>query len=334
MIMIVIVVRRLWFRYGHLFRGKTTRSQSNIYLSNMCLFTNCRKLDDSCLTHWLSALLLVLLNCRLRDRDLIGLFPPYLWTVWFSKAPKGNGIGATTITITMTITITITITIKEYYYYQRTPVHVITLVFLCSARLWELGFGSKTPLPLCRGPQGRCSIRKSWIYHVMWLLPIIVLIRWLFLNERMSNNNHLIGQLPKIITSRESCQSPINDPLLARPPRGTGWCESSRRTPTPTRRLAVSVLCLALVSIITIININVCMLIDITSMFSLSAIISITIIDSSISISINIRNLHADQGGSIERLLEYGWKPHRVCSGSAKPLTISYIDYPTHCPNP
>ena len=38
--------------------------------------------------------------------------------------------------------------------------------------------------------------RKSWNYHVMWLLQIIFLIRWLYLNERAANNNHLIGQLP------------------------------------------------------------------------------------------------------------------------------------------
>ena len=43
-------------------------------------------------------------------------------------------------------------------------------------------------------------VSESWIYHVMWLLPIIIIIRWLFLNECISNNNHLIGKLPEIIS--------------------------------------------------------------------------------------------------------------------------------------
>ena len=46
-------------------------------------------------------------------------------------------------------------------------------------------------------------------YHMMWLLSIIFLIRWLYLNERISSNTHLIGKLPKIITSHDSFQSPV-----------------------------------------------------------------------------------------------------------------------------
>ena len=43
----------------------------------------------------------------------------------------------------------------------------------------------------------------------MWLSPTIFLIRWLFSNERVSKNNHLIGELPKTIASHDSFQSPI-----------------------------------------------------------------------------------------------------------------------------
>ena len=53
---------------------------------------------------------------------------------------------------------------------------------------------------------------ENWIYHVLWLLSTIFLIRWLYLNEHIiinKTNNHLIGQMPNIITSHGSCQSPV-----------------------------------------------------------------------------------------------------------------------------
>ena len=43
---------------------------------------------------------------------------------------------------------------------------------------------------------------------MMRLSSIIVLLRWLYLNERISQNNHLIGKLSKTITSYDSIQSP------------------------------------------------------------------------------------------------------------------------------
>ena len=54
---------------------------------------------------------------------------------------------------------------------------------------------------------------ESWIYHVMRLLSIVFLIRWLYLNERIQSNNHPIGKLPKVIASHDSFQSPAL-PLL------------------------------------------------------------------------------------------------------------------------
>ena len=47
------------------------------------------------------------------------------------------------------------------------------------------------------------------IYHVMWFLSFVFLIGWLYLNERMSNNTHLIGTQSTIATSHDRCQSPI-----------------------------------------------------------------------------------------------------------------------------
>ena len=49
-----------------------------------------------------------------------------------SKAPQGNGIGATGS--------------------KTPPPHIRTLVFLCSVWFSEPWFGSKTPLPLYRCP--------------------------------------------------------------------------------------------------------------------------------------------------------------------------------------
>ena len=43
----------------------------------------------------------------------------------------------------------------------------------------------------------------------------IFLIRWLFSNEHISNDNHLIGRLPTIITSHGSFQSPIMNLMTA-----------------------------------------------------------------------------------------------------------------------
>ena len=51
----------------------------------------------------------------------------------------------------------------------------------------------------------------SWIYDVMWLLSIFFLIRWLYLNQRISNNNHPIGKLPRVVASHDSFQSPIKE---------------------------------------------------------------------------------------------------------------------------
>ena len=69
---------------------------------------------------------------------------------------------------------------------------------------------------------GSWHLSESWGCHVMWLLPIIFLIRWLYSNGRISNNNHRIGKLPKVITSHDSFQSPTVFP--PRSPRTWRLC--------------------------------------------------------------------------------------------------------------
>ena len=53
------------------------------------------------------------------------------------------------------------------------------------------------------------GVSESSNYHVIWLLSIICLVRWLYLNERIATNSYLIGKLPKVIASHDSVRSPI-----------------------------------------------------------------------------------------------------------------------------
>ena len=71
----------------------------------------------------------------------------------------------------------------------------------------------------------------------MRLLSIICLVRWLYLNERIWANNHLIGQLPKVITSHDDFQSPMQAWHAGPEP----CCQAPRPPADCLRELAVAV---------------------------------------------------------------------------------------------